>query len=140
MFNQNDSTAAIFDTIYGLTSVDQLVSGGNATTLSTDGINTSTSSTAVTISVKGIASFAAVTSTLCDTLPECAQLLNDSGIASGKAAYFAFGGDTYLFIQTDAAFTSDIVVKLAGVALPADTVVAGSVAVSGGTGITAFAA
>jgi len=140
LFNAGDSTAALFDTISGLTSVDQLVSGSHATTLSTDGVNTSTSATAVTISVKGIASFAAVTSTLCDTLPECVQLLNDSAIASGKAAYFAFGGDTYLFVQTDSAYTSDIVVKLAGVALPADTAVAGSVAVTGGTGITAFAA
>jgi hypothetical protein len=136
VFNAGDSTSSAFDSISGLTSVDQLVSGEIATTLQTSAVNSpSTSATAVSISTSGIASFAGVTSTLCDTLPECVGLLNDSGIASGKAAYFAFGGETYVFIQTSAAAASDIVVKLVGVALPATAVVAGTV-----TGITAFAA
>jgi len=141
LFNAGDSTSAAPDSISGLTSVDQLVSGNNVTSLQTSAVNSpSTSATAVSIAATGIASFAAVTASLCDTLPECVGLLNDSAISSGKAVYFAFAGDTYLFIQTDAAAASDVVVKLVGVSLPAAAVVDGATAVTGGTGITAFAA
>ena len=133
VFGAGNSTASAPDTIIGLQSVDQIVSGTNTTTLQTTAVTGST--TAVAISVKGIASFAGVTSTLCDTLPECVSLLNDSAIDQGKAVFFAFGGDTYVFVQTNSIYTSDIVVKLSGVALPTDAVASGSV-----TGLTGYVA
>lgn len=133
VFGAGNSTASVYDTITGLDSVDQIVSGVNATSLQTSAVTGST--TAVAISTKGIASFAGVTSTLCDTLPECVSLLNDSAIEHGKAVFFSFGGETFVYVQTHMVYTSDIVVKLAGVALPADGVVSGAV-----TGITGYSA
>jgi len=144
LFNGYDSNVNGYDTITGLQSVDQLVSGANTTIL--NAVAKTVAANGVAVSDTGIASFAGVTAADCDTLAERVNLLDLSGIATGSAAFFTYGSDTFLFIQTAETYTTDVVVKLVGVSMPtAATASAASVVTETSptytaTGITAFTA
>jgi len=120
-FEGNQSTYLAPDTITDLGVTDEIWFGTGTVELS--GTVTAVAGSKAKVDAYGVATFNSET-TAPTTLAAAATLVEASvfGLSStaGKAALFAFGGDTYLFASdgTTGLATTDLVVKLTGVALP----------------------
>ena len=140
IFDKGQSTYAAFDTITDLQTTDRVLYNGATTALSgnitgVDGAYTAGTPGKATIT-SGIATFASTTlATDKDTLVEVVGLVANAVVNEGESALFAFGGDTYLFIDGGATLTDSVVVKLVGVNINA---VALAMTTSGTTGLSGF--
>jgi Ca2+-binding RTX toxin-like protein len=120
-FDSGQSTYLAPDTITDLGTTDEIWYGTGTVALS--GAVTAVAGSKAKIDGFGVATFNSET-TAPATLSAAATLVEASvyGLATtaGKAALFAFGGDTYMFVSngTSGLDTNDLVIKLTGVALP----------------------
>jgi len=118
VFNSGDSSWSAPDTITDLGSTDIIAWGGGVTTTAYNGVG---SSTVATIS-NGVATFAlTTTATAKDTLDEVVTLI-DNTTTVGQSVLFAFGSDTYFFIDGGSTLANNVVVKLTGVVIAAAAV------------------
>jgi len=121
VFNNSDSSYLAPDTITDLGATDEIWSGSGTVALSA--AVTAVAGSKAKIDSYGVATFNSET-TAPATLSAAATLVEASvygaSTSAGKAALFAFGGDTYMFVSdgTSGLATSDLVIKLTGVALP----------------------
>ena len=120
MFFAGDSSYETPDTITDLGSTDLIVlATSNAYTSFTNITRAADVATDFAVTTSGtakITNYVATFATADDTLAERVTAVNSAlGGTAGTAAYFAYNGETYLFIETSSTLTSDIVVKLTGV-------------------------
>ncbi len=129
VINTGDSTAAAYDTINDFLAGDEIVWGSG-----TMGIATATTATTTkaAIDANGVATFTGVTaaSTLAEKAAAIAVATADN---LGYTAFFTHDSSTFLFIETGTGST-EIVVKLTGVVLPAAVLVDSNA----GTGLSGF--
>lgn len=136
-FNLGQSPSTAPDTITDFNSGDIIATGFAASY--TKATAQAGSTTTVTIDANGVGTFALLTTAPASLA--AAVVLVDAATAdvNGTWAFFAYGGSTYQFIDSGTTDTSDLVVKLVGVATPTSTgVAAGTGSGSGGTGLTGF--
>lgn len=129
VFAQGDSPYFAFDTITDLKATDTVLYDGANVTKAAQ--NVAADATHATISTAGIATFENTAAANKDTLAKVVALIDASVTTEGGMALFAFGGDTYGFIDTGAN-TNDIVIKLVGVSTTTVALAAGA------TGLTGF--
>jgi S-layer protein len=129
VINTGDSTAAAFDTIVDFLSGDEIEWGNG--TMVVAATKTATTTQAA-IDANGVATFTGVTaaSTLAEKAAAVAVATADN---LGYTAFFTHDSSTYMFIETGSG-TTEIVVKLTGVALPSATLVDSNT----GTGLSGF--
>jgi len=125
-FNPGDSSVLTPDTISDFKSGDeiQIGFGGDITTLK--GTQTvAAGTTLATIDGNGVATFANMTTTPATLSAAVTAVEGAVADTAGTWAFFAYSGDTYIFIESGTAgsITTDIVVKLTGVNLPNATLV-----------------
>jgi len=129
-FNKADSKVASYDTITDLYSEDVIHYGSaDPIVIATDVALANAANKAVI--TNGVASFTHLATTAYDTLQKMVDLIDLSVGTEGHAVYFEYLGSTFLFIDTNDP-ASEVVVKLAGVALPTDA----TSATTGTTGLT----
>jgi len=143
-FNNGDSTYLAPDTITDLGATDEIWSGTGTVALvvTSDGTDAvaAVAGSKAKINTFGVASFNSET-TAPATLSAAATLVEASvygnSATAGKAALFAFGGDTYMFVSdgTSGLATTDLVIKLTGVALPNAALVDNGTASTGLSGL-----
>jgi len=122
VFNSGDSSWSAPDTITDLGSTDIISWGGGVTTTAYNGTGNSTNATITS----GVATFAlTTTATAKDTIDEVVTLI-DNATTVGQSVLFAFGSDTYFFIDGGTTLANNVVVKLTGVVIAAAAAVADS--------------
>jgi len=132
VFSNGDSSAAAYDTINDFNSGDIIEYGGAATSLFTT--LTPGTTTSATISTLGVATFEVATTST--TLANRIDLINTAiGNSAGKAVFFLYGTDTFMYIDAGASTTTNdnIVIKLTGVAIPTTAITQ-----TGSTGLNGF--
>jgi len=132
VFNTGDSTAASYDTITDFGAGDEIEFGNGSAYNMTVAPATTGSATKATVDAYGVATFTGVTasSTLAEKAAAVALATADN---LGYTVFFTHDSSTFMFIETGAG-TTEIVVKLTGVALPT----AGLVDSNAGTGLSGF--
>ena len=134
-FATGESTYSAYDTITDLSAKDTIQINGGGTINFVQTAVTGTA-TAAAISKYGVATFATVVGADTVTIADKVKVINAAVSTAGDAVLFQQDGETFLFVETNGNTTADtagIVVKLTGVALPADQGV-----VTGSTGLIGF--
>lgn len=129
VINTGDSTAAAFDTITDFAAGDEIEWGSGTMVVAAA---TTATTTRAAIDANGVATFTGVTaaSTLAEKAAAVAVATADN---LGYTAFFTHDSSTYMFIETGSG-TTEIVVKLTGVALPTAALVDSNA----GTGLSGF--
>jgi hypothetical protein len=135
VFWNGDSNVDAPDTIVDFNSGDIIEYAGTTTAIYGNAASSGTTeitgtTTTATISTKGVATFTLATTST--TLANKTALIDAAlGTAAGTSVFFQHGTDTYLYVDAGTA-TTNIVIKLTGVAIPVDAITAVA------TGITGF--
>jgi len=122
-FNGGESGVLAFDTITDLGSTDQIWFGTAQIAMQS---TTAGTTTAAAVSSLGVATFTTMTTAPATLSAAVTAVDLATADSAGKAALFAFGGSTYMFIDSGSTDTNDVVIKLTGVAIPTDALTIGS--------------
>jgi len=133
VFNGGDSPLLTPDTITDLKSADAIQYGGASITSAGSGTASATTATTTAFGSVVVASFgASIADTLSAKVAAIDVITNDN---AGVSALFTFNNTTYMFIDSGATDTNDVVIILTGVTIPTASVTDGS-----GTGLSGFGA
>jgi S-layer protein len=121
VFTASQSTYDAYDTITDLGKTDSIkLDGGTVSFVQTAAAGTGTTPT---VSKYGVVTFETVVGADSTTIADKVKLVNALSATAGTSYMFAHEGNTFLFIDTDGLSTATadaVVVKLTGIALPAD--------------------
>jgi Ca2+-binding RTX toxin-like protein len=134
-FDGGSSGVLAFDTITDLGSTDQIWFGGAQVAM--QGTVTGTTTIAA-VSTLGVATFTTLTTAPATLSAAVTAVDLATADSAGKAAVFAFGGSTYMFIDSGSTDTNDVVIKLTGVAIQTSALTIGTTgSLTGVTGLGA---